>query len=348
MEVCSKVTVLATQGTKSVPISKRFERYSDWKSLTKAMASLTHLAKGFAHSSDDGSCVGWHSCKKGPSTADLTKAKHTIIRCVQQEAYSEEFKCIEAKQNLPGSSALYKLHPLIDSEGLLRVGGRLTQAKLQKSEANPLIIPDRHHVATLLIHHHHECVQHQGRHLTEGAICVSGLWIVGAKRCISGVLHKCVICRKLRGRTEQQQMLDLPAERLQTDPPFSYVALDVFGSWEVAARRTRGGHANSKRWALLFTCMSTRAIHIEVIETMSSSSFINALRRFFSIRCQSDGLLSSCALTVGPTLWGQARSSSWILQVKGRRASRTTFSIRDVHGCSTLRTHRTWAEPGNA
>lgn len=54
--------------------------------------------------------------------------------------------------------------------------------------------------------------------------------------------------------------------------------------WEVIARRTKGGQANSKRWAVLFTCMATRAVHIEVIEAMSSSSFINALRRFLAIR----------------------------------------------------------------
>lgn len=79
-------------------------------------------------------------------------------------------------------------------------------------------------------------------------------------------------------------MVDLPQERLKQEPPFTYVGLDVFGPWEVVTRRTRGGSANSKRWAVLFTCMSTRAVHVEVIETMSASSCINAHRRFFAIR----------------------------------------------------------------
>ena len=60
------------------------------------------------------------------------------------------------------------------------------------------------------------------------------------------------------------------------------------------ARRTRGGLASSKRWAVLFTCMGTRAIHIEVIESMDSSSFINALRRFFSIRGPAKQIRSDC------------------------------------------------------
>ena len=111
-----------------------------------------------------------------------------------------------------------------------------------------------------------------------------GLWLVGGKRRIQSFLFKCVTCKKLRGRMGKQQLSDLPAERLQTAPPFTYVGLDIFRPWEVPARRTRGGHANSKRWAVLFMCMCVRAVHIEVVESMTSSSFINALRRFFSLR----------------------------------------------------------------
>ena len=79
-------------------------------------------------------------------------------------------------------------------------------------------------------------------------------------------------------------MANLPDDRLTPGPPFSSVGVDVFGPWQVITRRTRGGAAHSKRWAVLFTCLTTRAIHIEVIEEMSSSCFINALRRFTALR----------------------------------------------------------------
>nr|XP_034315588.1 uncharacterized protein LOC117685358 [Crassostrea gigas] len=79
-------------------------------------------------------------------------------------------------------------------------------------------------------------------------------------------------------------MADLPQDRLSPGPPFSSVGVDTFGPWEVAARRTRGGLAHAKRWAVMFSCLSSRAVHIEVVEEMSSSSFINALRRFVAIR----------------------------------------------------------------
>ncbi|XP_060771343.1 uncharacterized protein LOC132882106 [Neoarius graeffei] len=87
-------------------------------------------------------------------------------------------------------------------------------------------------------------------------------------------------------------MADLPPERLKTCPPFSYVGLDVFGPWTVTSRRTRGGHAQSKRWAIMFSCMSSRAVHIEVIDSLDTSSCVNALRRFFSLRGPAKKLLS--------------------------------------------------------
>ena len=79
-------------------------------------------------------------------------------------------------------------------------------------------------------------------------------------------------------------MADLPSDRIEATTPFTNVGVDTFGPWTVNHRRTRGGLSNSKRWAILFTCLTTRAIHIEVVDEMSSSAFINALRRFIAIR----------------------------------------------------------------
>lgn len=92
-----------------------------------------------------------------------------------------------------------------------------------------------------------------------------------------------MVCRKLRGKLSQQEMADLPEDRCKPSPPFSYVGVDTFGPMMVAFRRTREGSANQKRCGLLFSCLVTRAIHIEIIEQLTSSSFINALRRFVAI-----------------------------------------------------------------
>ena len=82
-------------------------------------------------------------------------------------------------------------------------------------------------------------------------------------------------------------MADIPPQRLTPGPPFTSIGMYTFGPWEIVTRKTRGGAAYSKRWAILFTCLDSRAMHIEVVEEMSSSSFINALRRFWHYEAQS-------------------------------------------------------------
>lgn len=89
-------------------------------------------------------------------------------------------------------------------------------------------------------------------------------------------------------------MVDLPTERLKACPPFTYVSLDVFGPWSITTRRTRGGQAENKRWAIMFSCLNLRAVHIEVIESMDAFSCINALRRIFSLRGPAKQLQSDC------------------------------------------------------
>jgi hypothetical protein len=75
-------------------------------------------------------------------------------------------------------------------------------------------------------------------------------------------------------------MADVPTDRLTPGPAFTSVGTDVFRPWEVSIQKTRGGAATTKRWGLMFTCVS----HIEVLEQMLSSSFIDARRRFMAAR----------------------------------------------------------------
>ncbi|XP_026005436.1 uncharacterized protein LOC113010547 [Astatotilapia calliptera] len=276
--------------------SHRFERFSMWQPLVRAVASLIHIVQSFRSEKDSNGqdCKGWHHCLKPHKMDTLSQARHTIIGCVQKETYQVEVSCLEKGEVIPKSSPLRKLSPILDDSKLLRVGGRLQHASIETHEKHPLIIPGRSHIATLLVNYYHERVHHQGRVFTEGAIRTAGIWIVGAKKCISRNLHKCVTCNRLRGRPAEQKMANLPPDRLSTEPPFTNVGLDVFGPWNVSTRRTRGGAANSKRWAVLFTCLSVRAVHIELIESMDTSSFINALRRFFAMRGPVKMIRSDC------------------------------------------------------
>ena len=219
-----------------------------------------------------------------PSVHTLLRAKYLVIQNVQHECYNQEISFLKGSTKLPKTSPLLKLSPVIDNYRLLRVGGRLERSGLSYKESHPLILPSSHHVTMLLVRHYHERVQRQGRHFTLGLIRSSGLWIVGGKRLVNRIINSYIKCKKLRGRQQIQKITDLPKARLTPAPPFSYVGLDVFEPWLVRTRGTRGGVANNKRWAVLFTCLANRAIHLELIKSMDTSSFINALRRFLALR----------------------------------------------------------------
>ena len=74
-------------------------------------------------------------------------------------------------------------------------------------------------------------------------------------------------------------MAELPDDRVEPAPPFSNCAVDYFVLLVI-----KEGRKEQKRYGVLFTCMASRAIHLEVAATLETDSFINALRRFICRR----------------------------------------------------------------
>ena len=82
-------------------------------------------------------------------------------------------------------------------------------------------------------------------------------------------------------------MADLPTDRLEDTHPFQSVGLDCFGHFYInQGKATRNSPATCKIWVVIFVCLPSRAIHLELLEGLDTSSFINALSRFSSIRGQ--------------------------------------------------------------
>ena len=164
----------------------------------------------------------------------LDRAERFVIQCVQSEAFAKELLCLKTDKPLPKDSHIVSLDPTLGEDGLIRVGGRLKRLSESSVFKTPVLIPGKHHIATLLVRKCHLDVRHQGRHFTEGRVRSSGIWITGCKRLVSSLIHKCVICRKLRGKLEVQKMSDLPSDRITPgQPPFTSVGIDIFGPWEV-------------------------------------------------------------------------------------------------------------------
>ena len=183
------------------------------------------------------------------------------------------------KNELTKASSLYRLDPFVDG-GLLRVGGRLNHADIPEESKHPVILPRKSHVTTLIIRHTHEQLGHAGRgHVL--AKLRERYWIIKANSAVRQLISSCVMCRRIKSTPQDQKMADLPEDRLTPAPPFTYVGVDYFGPYV-----TKEGRKERKRYGALFTCLVSRAVHIEVAHSLDTDSFLHALRRFIARRGQ--------------------------------------------------------------
>ncbi len=257
--------VNATHQQQSSIIS-RLDKFSTWKAAIRAIARLQRVA----------------SKEKVPNVttvSDRQKAELFIVKQLQCVTYAKELDLLQrCNGRLPRSNSLYPVNAIV-LDGILRVGGRLHRASMPADVKHPAILPRDSHITKLIIADCHERVAHQGKNTTLNEIRSSGFWIVGASKAVSSYIHGCVKCRRLRRPVEEQLMADLPQDRTDPAPPFTHSGMDCFGPF-----LTKQGRRTSKRYGLLFTCLASRAVHIEMLDDMSTDSFINGLRCFLAIR----------------------------------------------------------------
>ena len=110
--------------------------------------------------------------------------------------------------------------------------------------------------------------------------CVKSLEKHGSRR-DKFIVHQCIVCRRAEGGPfASPPMPPLPAERVNQSPAFTFCGVDYFGPMFV---KVEAGE-NKKVWVLLFTCLATRAIHLELVADMSTEQFLLAFRRFVARR----------------------------------------------------------------
>ena len=159
-----KATVLNTKAKEDRSLLNRLEKFSDWSRAVQAVARLKRLIKEHKGVKE--------RTNESTSLEERKKAELTIVKLVQEEAFSVEIKNLKEKGDLTKAkhNKLFKLNPILDEDGVLRVGGRLSQAALHPHVRHPVIIPSNTHVASLLIKHFHERVHHQGRGMTSNEL----------------------------------------------------------------------------------------------------------------------------------------------------------------------------------
>ena len=109
-------------------------------------------------------------------------------------------------------------------------------------------------------------------------------WIINGRSTIRSIFNKCFSCRKRQAPAAQQKMANLPEDRITpSKPPFTYTGVDCFRPFEV-----RRGRTKVKRYGMIFICLALHAVHIEVVSSLHTESFIHALCRFIARRGQPE------------------------------------------------------------
>ena len=138
---------------------------------------------------------------------------------------------------------------------------------------HPVILPKEHHVVKLIIQYYHLISGHSGLEYTL-SLTRQKYWIINGRSTVRSILNECFSCRKRQAPTAQQKMANLPEDRITpSKPPFTYTGVDCFGPFEV-----RRGRTKVKRYGVIFTCLALRAVHIEVVSSLDTESFIHVLR----------------------------------------------------------------------
>ena len=282
--------------------SDRLHHISSWQRVLKAVAFClrlkTKLLSRELKSSSDRQTSATNDkplLKAAVTVAELQTAEKEVLKIVQREQFHEEIQVLEilklvgeapdrktARQRnvaIKRSSCLYRLDPFLDEDGLIRVGGRIKRANLPFGTKHPVVLPRKSHITALLIRFCHVKVNHMGRGITHNELRQRGYWVVGGSSAVSNCISRCVTCRKLRGCLQFQKMADLPLDRVEPSPPFSNCTVDFFGPFLIKEKRSK-----VKLYGVIFTCMASRSVHLEIANSLDTSSFINALCRFLNRR----------------------------------------------------------------
>lgn len=240
---------------------------------TEVVSVIKQLATRISSMSKITRIIAWilrFQPKANRSSADITeeeydKAQRILFRCVQRECFNKEAE----------RKSLKNLNVYKDSEDILRLKTRLTDEEETEEFLTPLILPSKHVIVERLIEQHHISQKHAGI-LTLLTILRRKVWILKGRKTIRSVIRKCMFCRRYQAKSLSVPIPALPKDRTNLSHTFQVTGVDLAGPLLTKTR--------DKYWIVIFTCAVYRAVHLELVPSLSTSAFTLALRRFLSRR----------------------------------------------------------------
>lgn len=263
------VTIMMEQSLPDV------QRFSSWRRLIRTTGWVLRFIKQCQ--------AGPTRSAGGPLRAEEVHAAELLwVKHSQMDSFGPDIRAAQRDEAPPLSSRLRTLTPFLGPDGALRMGSRLQALQDVHNDVRTPVILDGDHLYTrLLIHHFHKEAAHTSTETTMAKIRGS-FFILKLRTNLRRIAHDCIVCRTRKSRPVPPLMGSLPAARLAHHTlPFTHCGLDYFGPMEVTIGRRR-----EKRYGALFTCLSTRAVHLELANSLSTDSAIMAIQRMSARRGQ--------------------------------------------------------------
>ena len=274
---CRKVHNVCFQTNVEHPIN--FQKFSSWRKLVRVTAYMLRLIWNLRAQRHN---------KTHPEENDMKRKEGPLLPEELQEAEHHWIK--ESQKSLSDrlkKGELKTFNPYKDSDGIVRVGGRVDKVLVSYETRHPALLPRVHWISLLITRQVHQC----GHSAVAATVAKSRrrFWILKADDLAKSVKFRCVFCREMQAKAESQVIAELPVCRLAPfTPPFYYTSCDYFGPYHVKVGRNK----TTKYYGVIFTCLNTRAVHLELAVDSSTMEFIQVLRRFFSVRGQPSPMIS--------------------------------------------------------
>ena len=257
-EECKKTAILTVSISPPAPVIN-IERFSNINRLMNATAYVFRFLNRKTGAS-----------KGPPSATEREVALQKIIKIDQNQWFAADIKALQDGQLKKGSK-LTGLNPIMDEQGMLKMRGRVA------TEPELIILHNKSHLTELLIREAHKSNLHSGVSHTINDLR-NKYWIIKGFATAKQAIKSCITCKKVNSRLASQQMASLPEWRTTPSPPFTHTGVDYAGPLYI----TKAG--NQKRYILLFTCGVTRAVHLELTQTLDQKDFLLAFNRFTARR----------------------------------------------------------------
>ena len=209
---------------------------------------------------------------------------HACVRLAQLQSFPTLYKYLAQPEQIPNppeevKNLVKQLDLFMSEDQLICCSSRMQNSDLSPEAQFPIYLPAKHPLTKLIITHYHVTNHHCG--LGSLLMCIrQQFWISKARVILKNVIRSCVVCRKTVGRNVPQPgPPPLPEERVKYVRPFNAVGIDFTGSITVC-NPSDSEDLPIKVYVCLFTCTVTRAVHLELCDSLTTEEFLLALRRF--------------------------------------------------------------------